>query len=146
MKFKVEEFLKLIDFLSTCSYEFVKMKQKFDLKKFKHIKDALYVCRKNFSFGAYAYYLKPSGAKKFILHLKKMYIPIDYYTDMFYKHGVLNYHYLSDAIYHNAPQEEASNLNFKDKKHFISKIIRPSFKLYWHLQRYVFMIFHRFNF
>ncbi|MDL0113718.1 glycosyltransferase family 25 protein [Campylobacter felis] len=130
------DFAEFLNFLKETPYEFVKVK--FRNYGYKHIKDKLYLCEKRFSFGAFAYYITPSGALKWLKHLKKMYYPVDFYTDMFYIHGVLNYVYVDEALRLHMPEDEISAISIaKQKANLISKIVRPFWKLYWHLCRYL---------
>ncbi|ENO3522007.1 hypothetical protein ACBE48_001112 [Campylobacter upsaliensis] len=63
------DFAEFLNFLKETPYEFVKVKFRND--GYKHIKSKIYLCEKRFSFGAFAYYIKPSGALKWLKNLKK---------------------------------------------------------------------------
>lgn len=134
------DFAEFLNFLKETPYEFVKVK--FRNYGYKHIKDKLYLCEKRFSFGAFAYYIKPSAALKWLDNLKKMYYPIDFYTDMFYIHKVMSYIWVDENFKLKIPENEQSVIGsqVKSRFFFIAKLVRPFWKFYWHLRFYVFFL------
>ncbi|WP_180753191.1 hypothetical protein [Campylobacter vulpis] len=95
-----------------------------------------------FSFGAFAYYIKPSAALKWLENLKKMYYPVDFYTDMFYIHKVMSYIWVGENFSLKIPENEQSVIGsqVKSRFFFITKLVRPFWKLYWHLRFYAFCL------
>lgn len=134
------DFAEFLNFLKETPYEFVKVK--FRNYGYKHIEDKLYLCEKRFSFGAFAYYIKPSAALKWLDNLKKMYYPIDFYTDMFYIHKVMSYIWVDESFSLKFPENERSVIGsqVKSRFFFIAKLVRPFWKFYWHLRFYVFFL------
>lgn len=133
-------FAKFLNFLKETPYEFVKVKFRDD--GYKYIDDKLYLCEKRFSFGSFAYYIKPSGALKWLKNLKKMYCPIDFYIDMFYIHKVMSYIWIDDTFKLLENNQSTIDSNFKNQFTFIIKLIRPFWRLYWHLRFYIFQLKH----
>lgn len=124
-----------VDFLHFCKEtecEFVKIKARDD-GRYRHIEGKIYLCKRNFSLQSHAYYLKPSGAMKWLKCLRRFYYPVDFYMDMFYIHGVLNYTYIDEKIRPKPPQDEGSNIITQTKAKGSARWVRPFYKAYWHL-------------
>ncbi|GAA3904851.1 hypothetical protein GCM10022228_13780 [Halomonas cibimaris] len=104
------DFFIKIKKIKDSAFDYVKLEKRSDGHK---LDDNFMLNKKNRS-GTVGYYLSPVGAVKFLAALKVIYMPIDHYIGMVWKHGVAPVGLIDKAITHNADFD--TSIQYERKK------------------------------
>lgn len=111
------DFYSKIKMLELLDFEYVKLEKRSDGFS---INDYFMINKKNRS-GAVGYYLSPEGAFKFVTSLSSIYMPVDHYIGMSWKHNVLPVGFSSQIITHEYDFKTNIQGDRKDVEEMYSK-------------------------
>lgn len=119
------------------SYEFVRLYYIFD-KKVYHLKESFYISFAQIN-GMQGYFIKPSGAKKFLTLFSKWIFPVDVMIDR--QNKVLNVAYKPFAV---KPIVTPSTISQRTiKLNFFRKFLREIFRAYFDIKKLFYCFYIR---
>ena len=104
------DFFEKIKTINSSSYEYVKLERRSD----GYDIDGTFMINKKNRSGAVGYYLSPLGAFKFISSLNTIYMPVDHYIGMPWKHKVAPIGLVDQVISHKG--QFTTNIQHDRKK------------------------------
>lgn len=121
------DFYSKIKLIESSGFEYVKLERRSDGYS---IDDNFMINSKNRS-GAVGYYLSPAGAFKFLSSLNGIYMPVDHYIGMPWKHGVPPVGLICQAITHEGKfytniQSDRKNMESMHKNNRWRRVLRKS--------------------
>lgn len=136
-----EEGIKHIDEIINLPYECVRFNYK-ENKIAYRIEENIGVVLKNNSFGAFAYFLSPCGAKKLLIKANIWFCPVDYYLDMFYFHKVWHLMYNIRIVKFLNTKTTIHHIEVKLWEKILKITMRPLVKFFSHIYKFIFLFFH----